>query len=130
MQRRRFLILNYGAEPKEGFEPPTNCLQGSRSDRTELHRLKEVAAEALSTNPSEHSAHCNAATCVPPTGFEPVTPALRVPGSKPLSYEGISTCCCSICCCCSNSLRCLARARAARLASIFEWLRTVTHFMQ
>jgi hypothetical protein len=30
-----------------------------------------------STNPSEHSAHCDAATCVPPEGIEPSTSNLR-----------------------------------------------------
>ena len=42
----------YGAEPKEGFEPPTSRLQGECSVQTELHRQrKEVAAEALSRTP-------------------------------------------------------------------------------
>ena len=75
-------------EPKEGFEPPTSRLQGGCSDRTELHRLNEVAAEALDEPLSTFQRNYDTATCVPPAGFEPATRPLRVACSKPLSYEG------------------------------------------
>lgn len=79
----------YPIEPKEGFEPPTNCLQDSRSDQTELHRLNEVAAEALH-EPLRTFSALRRRHLRTPDRIRTCDPTVKSGLLYQLSYEGIS----------------------------------------